>query len=178
MAASLKAWNRRDCYPRQAILDSGASDHFLPMRYKGNCEKKVTDGIIVTCANGGQLVSTATDVINYQGLPPAAIPCHKFPNRQLVDPLLSLGKLATHGCCIAFVGDKVTVTNPQGTVVLIRSKPPHRNVYTVPLPFGQARLELPATINFPTIPASTQIFQRGPIVITKYSQSSRDNVSE
>ena len=126
------------------------------MSYKGNSEKKVTNGIIVTCANGGRLVSTATDVINYQGLPPAATPCHKFPDRQLVDPLLSLGKLATHGCRIAFAGDKVTVTNPQGTVVLIGSKPPHRNVYTVPLPIGQARSKLPVTINFPTLPASTQ----------------------
>ena len=89
------------------------------MSYKGNCERLVRDGIIVTCANGGQLVSTATDIINYQGLPPAATPCHKFPDKQLVDPLLPLGKLATHGCRIAFIGDKVTVTNPQGTVVLI-----------------------------------------------------------
>ena len=90
-AASLKAWNRRDCHPQQAILDSGASDHFLPMSYKGNCETPTTQGITVTCANGGQLVSTVTDIINFHGLPPAATRCHKFPNEMLVDPLLSLG---------------------------------------------------------------------------------------
>ena len=66
------------------------------MSYKGNDERRVTNGIVVTCANGGQLVSTATDVINYQGLPPGATMCHKFPDRQLVDPLLSLGKLTTY----------------------------------------------------------------------------------
>ena len=80
---------------------------------------------------------TATDVINYQGLPSAATPCHKFPDHQLVDPLLSLGKLATHGCHITFVGDKVTVTNPDGKIVLVGRKPRHRNVYTVPLPIGR-----------------------------------------
>ena len=65
VAASLRAWNERDCHPKQAILYSGASDHFLPMSYKGNCEKRVDNGIVVTCANGGELISTATDVINY-----------------------------------------------------------------------------------------------------------------
>ena len=91
IAASLKAWNKRDCHPRQAILDSGASDHFLPMSYKGNHETPTRNGITVTCANGGQLKATATDIINLQGLPVAATTCHKFPNSQLVDPLLSLG---------------------------------------------------------------------------------------
>ena len=120
------------------------------MSYKGNREQRVSagNGIVVTCANGGQLVSTATDVINYQGLPAAATPCHKFPDDQLVDPLLSLGKLATHGCRIVFAGDKVTVTNPAGTVALIGRKPYNRNVYTVPLPIGRALP--PPTIDFPT----------------------------
>ena len=93
------------------------------MSYKGNREQRVSNGIIVTCANGGQLTSTATDILNYQGLPAAATPCHKFPDDQLVDPLLSLGKLAAHGCRIVFTGDKVTVTNPAGTVALIGRKP-------------------------------------------------------
>ena len=86
VAASLKAWNQRDCHPRQAILDSGASDHFLPMTYKGNNEVCTDRGITVTCANGRQLVSTATDIINFNGLPTAAKTCHKFPTDKLVDP--------------------------------------------------------------------------------------------
>jgi len=118
------------------------------MSYKGNQERRVSNGIVVTCANGGQLTSTATDVLNYQGLPAAATPCHKFPDDQLVDPLLSLGKLATHGCRIVFAGDKVTVTNPAGTVALIGRKPCNRNVYTVPLPLGRA--PPPPTVSIPT----------------------------
>ena len=92
LAASLKVWNQRNCHPQQAILDSRASNHFLPMNYRGNNEVFTDQGITVTCANGGQLVSTAIDIINFHGLPAATKTCHKFPNDQLVDPLLSLGK--------------------------------------------------------------------------------------
>ena len=129
IAASLKAWNSRDCHPRQAILDSGASDHFVPMSYKGNDEKLTSQGISVTCANGGQLVSTATDIINFQGLPVAATRCHKFPNNQLVDPLISLGKLTEHGCHVNFKKKTVEVTNSDGLLVLVGQKPIGRNIY-------------------------------------------------
>ena len=84
------------------------------MSYKGNCELPTTQGISVTCANGGHLVSTATDVINFHGLPPAATKCHKFPNNQLVDPLISLGKLTEHGCHVIFKKHTVEVTNENG----------------------------------------------------------------
>ena len=114
------------------------------MSYKGNNERAVADGIVVTYANGGQLVSTATDVINYHGLPLAAKRCHKFPDRQLVDPLLSLGKLTTYGCGVTFNDNNVVVTNREGLVVLIGTKPRGRNVYTVPLPNG-----VPTTNSFP-----------------------------
>ena len=43
---------------------SGAFNHFLPMSYKGNHKRPVTNAIVVTCANGGKLISTATAVIN------------------------------------------------------------------------------------------------------------------
>ena len=136
IAASLKAWNRNDCHPRQAILDSGASDHFMPMSYKGNQEKLTNCGITVTCANGGQLVSTATDIINFHGIPTAAKKCHKFPNHQLVDPLLSLGKLTEHGCNVNFKKNTVEVTNSDGITTLVGQKPIGRNIYTVALPLG------------------------------------------
>ena len=136
IAASLKAWNKRDCHPKQAILDSGASDHFLPMSYKGNHETLTTNGITVTCANGGQLKATTTDIINLQGLPIAAKKCHKFPNNQLVGPLLSLGKLTAHGCRVIFKADTVEVTNREGLLILVGHKPLGRNIYTVPLPLG------------------------------------------
>ena len=63
LAASLKVWNLHDCHPWQAILDSGSSGYFMPMSYKGNHKKHTSRGITVACVNGGQLVSTATDIL-------------------------------------------------------------------------------------------------------------------
>ena len=108
------------------------------MSYKGNGERLTSQGISVTCANGGQLVSTATDFINFQGLPIAATQCHKFPNNQLVDPLISLGKLTEHGCQVKFKKETVEVTNSDGLLILVGQKPIGRNIYTVPLPLGHS----------------------------------------
>ena len=117
------------------------------MSYKDNQETQTDHGITVTCANGGQLVSTATDVINFQGLPTAAKGCHKFPNTELVDPLLSLGKLTENGCTVVFKRKTFEVTNRNGTVVLVGQKPLGRNVYTVLLPLGNPQ-NVPQTLQF------------------------------
>ena len=122
IAASLKAWNKKDCHPRQAILDSGASDHFMPMSYRSNHKKLTNREITVTCANGGQLISTATDIINFHEFPMDATKCHKFPNYQLVDPLFSLGKLTEHGCNVTFKRDTVEVTDSDGITILVGQK--------------------------------------------------------
>ena len=87
------------------------------MSYKGNHETPTANGINVTCANGGQLVSTATDKINFYGIPTEAKKCHKFPNGQLIDPLLSLGKLTAHGCNVLFKKNVIEVTNGAGTII-------------------------------------------------------------
>ena len=147
IAASFKAWNKRDCHPKQAILDSGASDHFLSMSYKGNYETPTSDGITVTCANGGRLKATATDIMNLQRLPVAATTCHKFLNNQLVDPLLSLKKLTAHGCPVVFKKDTVEVINRDGLLILVGHKPLGRNIYAVPLPLGHSE-NIPRNIRF------------------------------
>ena len=109
------------------------------MSYKGNQKKLTNRGITVTCANGGQLISTATDIINLQGVPTEAKKCHKFPNHQLVDPLLSLEKLTEHGCNVNFKKNTVEVINSEGITILIGQKPVGRNIYTVPLPLGKTQ---------------------------------------
>ena len=109
------------------------------MSYKSNHEQLTKRGIPVTCANGGQLVSTATDVINFHGIPTAAKKCHKFPNHQLINPLLSLGKLTEHGCNVNFRKYTVEVTNSDGLTILVGQKYIGRNIYTVPLPLGKSQ---------------------------------------
>ena len=103
------------------------------MSYKSNHEQLTKRGIPVTCANGGQLVSAATDVINFHGIPTAAKKYHKFPNHPLVDPLMSLGKLTEHGCNANFRKDKVEVTNSDGITISVGQKPIGRNIYTLSL---------------------------------------------
>ena len=147
IAASLKAWNLHYCHPRQAISDPGAPDHFIPMSYKGNHKNITSRGITFTCANGGQLVSTATDIINFQGIPTAAKEYHKFPNHQLVDPFLSLGKLKEHGCNVNFKKGTVEVTKSEGITIVVGQKPTGRNIYTVPLPLGKSQ-NIPQHLSF------------------------------
>ena len=95
-------------------------------------------------------MSTATEIVNFHGLPTAAKICHKFPDNQLVDPLLSLGKLTEHGCRIVFKKDMVEVTNSDGLLILVGQKPIGRNIYTVPLPLGQLPQNIPRTLQVVT----------------------------
>ena len=108
------------------------------------------------------MVSTATDIIHFHGLPAVAKRCHKFPNHQLVDPLLSLGKLTEHGCRIIFKQNIVEVTNSNGLLILEGQKPVGWNIYTVPLPLGQPQnipQNIPQTLQFITpvkVPKNSQ----------------------
>ena len=48
----------------KAIVDSGATDHFMPMDYKGNGESMKGDNVTVYCANDTTMESKATDILN------------------------------------------------------------------------------------------------------------------
>ena len=76
---SLMAHNRfNEIYPKEGIIDSGATSHFLPMSYKGTNEKITTSGIKVGCANGSIMESKATDMLDLPSLPEEARSCHKL----------------------------------------------------------------------------------------------------
>ena len=73
------AHNRfNEIYPKEGIIDSGATSHFLPMSYKGTNEKITKTGIKVGCANGSIMESKATDMLDLPSLPEEARSCHKF----------------------------------------------------------------------------------------------------
>ena len=129
------------------------------MSYKGNHKRLTNSGITVTCANRGQLISTATGIINFQGIPTPTKNGHKFPNNKLVDPLLSLGKLTEHSCNVNFTKNTVEVTNCDGITILVGQKPIGRNIYTLPLPIGktqQVPKDIPHQLQFITHAAVTE----------------------
>ena len=64
-----------DISPPRAILDSGATGHFLPMRYKGNNEQRDHTPIKVQCADGQYIESQARDALNIPHLDNVNINC-------------------------------------------------------------------------------------------------------
>ena len=52
--------------PTVGILDSGATDSFVPMSYKGTKERLNHHKVIVGCVNGATMESVATNELDYQ----------------------------------------------------------------------------------------------------------------
>ena len=77
-----------------AAIDSGASSHFYPIKYKGAQHDPTADPIRVGCANKAVMVSLAEDIIYFNKLPLAAKKCHKF--KEIWLPLLSVPQLCKH----------------------------------------------------------------------------------
>ena len=124
----------RDTYhpPIEGILDSGATDSFLPMSYRGNNERLDHQQVTVGCANGSTMKSSATDELNLPSLPAAARSCYKF--HEIAEPLISVKKIVKSGCSVLFEATKVTVKDTNtGKPVLTGRFNPDKNLYTVPL---------------------------------------------
>jgi hypothetical protein len=94
--------------PTHGILDTGATDHFMPMSYQGLGERATTNGIQVGCANGTLMRARATDILNIPTLPETSKQCHKF--KEIDMPLVSGKKLADANCTT------ITNTHVQGNL--------------------------------------------------------------
>lgn len=118
--------------PDEGILDSGATDSFLPMSYKGTNEQLKHQQVVVGCANGATMTSSATDDLDLPSLPAAARSCYKF--HEIAEPLISVKKIVKNGCSVLFEATKVTVKDTTtGKPVLTGRFNPVKNLYTVPL---------------------------------------------
>ena len=91
---------RRMNMRRWAILDSGASSHFLivgaPLLHK----RKAANPIMVTVANGERVQSTHNGALDIPGLPPGARYAHVIPG--IKHSLLSIVRLCNAGYKIVF----------------------------------------------------------------------------
>ena len=83
-----------------AILDSGASSHFLQVDAPLLQKKKTANPIVVTVANGEKASSTHEGFIDVPGLPTAARNAHVIPG--IKHSLLSIVPLCNTGCEVTF----------------------------------------------------------------------------
>ena len=83
-----------------AILDSGASSHFLQVDAPLLQKRKTANPIIVTVANGEKASSTHEGFLDVPGLPTAARNAHVIPG--IKHSLLSIVRLSNAGCEVKF----------------------------------------------------------------------------
>eukprot|EP00536_Pseudo-nitzschia_multiseries_P017617 jgi/Psemu1/51768/gm1.51768_g len=117
--------------PGYGALDLAATNHFVPSTYQGGAHQDTPGALMVGCANGSKMRSTATDLLDLPRLPLKARGCHKFNEVEL--PLVSVPKLCSTGCHVEFSKDNVTVIGPTQQVILTGQRDPLRNLYMVPL---------------------------------------------
>mmetsp|Transcript_5795 Transcript_5795/g.12600 ORF Transcript_5795/g.12600 Transcript_5795/m.12600 type:complete len:247 (-) Transcript_5795:639-1379(-) len=116
----------------QGAIDSGATDHFMPVTYRGTAHTPVQRGIRVGCANGSYMRAVATDTLALPQLPKQARSYHKFNNISI--PLIFVPKICEAGCTLDFQQDKVTINNKQRTTLVTGRRDPFWNLYMIDIP--------------------------------------------
>ena len=96
----------------KAVVDSGASDHYWPVTYKGEAHSTKCTPTPVGTANGATIRSVATNRFPMEGVPAGARTCKKFV--EISFPLVSVGKFCQHGLTVVFAGTKVIVLDKNG----------------------------------------------------------------
>ena len=93
---------RRTNMRRWAIVDSGASSHFLMMNAPLLYKRKAANHklLMVTVANGERVRSTHDGALDIPGLPPSARYVHDIPG--IKHSLLSIVRLCNAGCEVVF----------------------------------------------------------------------------
>ena len=83
-----------------AILDSGASSHFLQVDAPLLNKQKTANPVTVTVANGQSVQSTHDGALDVPGLPARARYAHVIPG--IKKSLLSIVRLCNYGCEVNF----------------------------------------------------------------------------
>ena len=117
---------------RWAILDSGASSHFLIVGAPILHKKRTANPIKVTVANGEQVQSTHDGALDIPGLPPGARYAHVIPG--IKHSLLSIVRLCNAGCEIVFGRWGLNVeVRYRGKMVLRGNKSTINGLWYVPI---------------------------------------------
>ena len=135
-------------------LDSGATAHFMPESYKGEKEQKTPVGITVETATPGTTIqSTATDIINWPTIKPAAKQCHKFPDDKLTEPLVSVPQLALHGYSTLMTPTKAIVFDEQLKPVITGNFDRNKRAFQVPLPTKKPKEQANLAYEITSVPS-------------------------
>jgi hypothetical protein len=96
-------------YRKDAVCDSGATNHFIPESFQGGEEDTTRNGLEVGCANNQIIESVSTDTLNFTKMNKGSNNCHKFKDEDIADPLLSIPQLTKNGNDILMTEGKVLV---------------------------------------------------------------------
>lgn len=114
---SFQQGNPPNAITAMGVVDSAATNHFLPLSYQGDDKNIQNQGLVVGTANDRMMNSIACDVLKLLQLPLSAQKCHKFVDVYL--PLISVDKICQYGFMVTFTYDTVVVTrNTDGCIVL------------------------------------------------------------
>jgi hypothetical protein len=121
-------------YRKDAVCDSGATNHFVPESFQGGEEDTTRKGFEVGCANNQIMKSVSTDTLNFTKMNKGSNTCYKFKDENIADPRISIPQLANNGNDILMTAGKVLVIDREKEeLVLDGTMDPNRGLYLVPL---------------------------------------------
>jgi hypothetical protein len=131
-ALTTTAKGLRNRYQKDAICNSGATNHFVPESFQGGEEDTTRKGLEVGCANNQIIQSVSTDTLNFLKMKKGSNICHKFKDEDMANPLLSIPQLAQNGNDILMAEGKVLVIDRvREELLLDGTMDPNRRLYLV-----------------------------------------------
>jgi hypothetical protein len=121
-------------YRKDAICNSGATNHIVPESFQGGEEDTTQKGLEVGCANNQIIKSVSTDTLNFMKMNKGSNICHKFKDKDMANPLLLIPQLVQNGNDILMTAGKVLVIDrKKEELVLDGTMDPNQGLYLVPL---------------------------------------------
>ena len=119
--------------PKYAVVDSGATDTFLPMSYRGTDEQLVSNGIKVQCANKTHFTSEATDILNTPTLRTEMLGCHIFADSAMAKPLFAVKKVTNAKGSVHFFPNIVVLCDKDAKILLTGPHQHHQQRHVIPI---------------------------------------------
>ncbi len=146
-ATTIKQW---------AILNSGATSHFLTTNAPATNIIPATVPLIARLPNGNKMQSTHTCTLDLPVLPVGARAAHIIPGL-VSHSLLSVVTMCNAGCTVTFTKINCTITY-RGCMIICGPKCTRTGLWMVPLKETNAQAANPPISSVPTTPTATPSF--------------------